>query len=88
MTVIKVTLSPDIESFIEAEISSGEYDSVSDVLDEALRAMMSERLQDAEKQRVVSHEIAVGLAEARAGVYSSRSVRDIAQAVLRGTDED
>lgn len=88
MTVVQVTLSPDLETFLEAEISSGQYASVNEIFDEALRAMMNERHQDAENERVLSVDIAAGLRQARQGEFSRRSVGDIAQAVIDGKLSD
>lgn len=82
MTSVRVTLTPEMERFVEAEIATGTYDSVSDVLTDALRVVMTERQLDADEVRFRSEEVAAGLAQARNGEFSARSVCDIAQAVI------
>jgi len=88
MTVVSVTLSADLAQFVEAEIERGDYDSVSAVFDDALRAMMAEREEDIRKQAVLKEAVLAGLAQANAREFSTRSVREIAQAVIDEATKD
>jgi antitoxin ParD1/3/4 len=83
MTVVSVTLSADLAQFVEAEIARGDYDSVNAVFNDALRAMMAEREDDVRKQAVLMEAVLAGLADVNAGRFSTRSVYEIAQDVLR-----
>ena len=88
MTIVSVTLSAGLAQFVEAEIERGDYDSVSAVFDDALRAMMAEREEDIRKQAVLKEAVLAGLAQANAREFSTRSVREIAQAVIDEATKD
>ena len=87
MTVVSVTLSADLAQF-EAEMQRGDYDSVSAVFNDALRAMMAEREEDVRKQTVLKEAVLAGLADMNAGRFSTLSVYEIAQAVIDESKED
>jgi len=62
-----ISLTPELEAFISSRVASGRYQSASEVVREALRL-----LEQREQQRIASleelrREVAVGLAQARAG---------------------
>ena len=61
-----VTLSPELERFIERQISSGRYGSSEEVIREALR-LLEERNSRESAQNEVRRKIAVGLEQARRG---------------------
>jgi antitoxin ParD1/3/4 len=74
---MNVSLTPELEAFIDARVRSGFYHSASEVIREALRLLAE---QDALKQKRLDRltaEIDEGLADLRAGrSHLLQSVRD------------
>ena len=64
---INVTLAPELEAFVHQKIASGEYASVSDVLNEALNLWRDEEQEEEELRR----EIARGLEDFERGAYTT-----------------
>ena len=74
---MNVSLTPELEAFVETRVKSGFYTSASEVVREALRLLAE---QDAIKQRrldALDAEIDKGLASLRAGKgIDGQTVRD------------
>jgi antitoxin ParD1/3/4 len=84
MPTMNVSLSPELATFVEEEVASGEYGTASEVVRDALRRLLHERALREEKAAVLRREIGRGLDQMRAGQFSKRSVADIAAAVRSG----
>jgi antitoxin ParD1/3/4 len=67
---LTVSLTPELEAFIRDRVTSGRYDTPSDVVREGLKLL---EVREHEREAVLAElrrEIAVGLEEARAGHLS------------------
>jgi antitoxin ParD1/3/4 len=82
MPTMNVSLTEDMVRFVEAEVSSGDYVSASEVVRDALRVMRHDRLLEETKLRLLREEIGRGIEAADSGAFSDRSVSDILQDVL------
>lgn len=81
MPTMNVSLSDEFVDFVESQIASGEYGTASEVVRDALRVLKRERAAREEKLAVLRRELAIGLEQAQAGRFSSKSVADIAQSL-------
>jgi antitoxin ParD1/3/4 len=64
---MNVSLTPELEKFIHDKVATGRYQTASEVVREALRALDDAHARELEIQRIREH-IAKGVAEADAGV--------------------
>lgn len=62
-----ITLSPDLEDFVTAKVSSGRYDSVSEVIQESLRFLEQHEALLGTPAAELRARIAVGLEQADRG---------------------
>jgi len=85
MATMNVSLPAELVDFVNREVASGEYGTASEVVRDALRLLRREKAAREEKLAILRREIAVGLADARAGRLSNRTARDIADE-LAGED--
>lgn len=83
MPTMNVSLTAEMADFVEAEVSSGDYVSASEVVRDALRIMRHEKEQHEIKLGLLRAEIERGYREMEEGEFSHRSVDDIARAVRR-----
>lgn len=83
---MNVSLSEEFVEFVNREVASGEYSSASEVFRDALRLLRREKAAEQEKLTILKREVAVGLADLRAGRLSSRTATEIA-AELDGPDD-
>lgn len=83
MPTMNVSLTDEMVKFVEGEVSKGEYVSASEVVRDALRVLRHDReFRDAEL-RLLRAEIQKGIDDEENGRFSDRSVREIAESVLR-----
>jgi antitoxin ParD1/3/4 len=80
MATMNVSLSDEFVTFVEGEVASGDYGTASEVVRDALRLLRRERAAQEEKLMILRREVGVGVAQARSGQLSKRSVTDIAAA--------
>ena len=83
---MNVSLSEEFVEFVNREVASGEYSSASEVFRDALRLLRREKAAEQEKLAILKREVAVGLADLRAGRLSNRTAIQIA-AELVGLDD-
>jgi antitoxin ParD1/3/4 len=83
---MNVNLTPALADFVEREIETGSYQSASELVRDALRLLLREKKRDELKLSLLRHEIGRGLKEADAGEFSTRSLDEIAEDVLREFD--
>ena len=86
MATMNVSLSEEFVEFVNRQVGSGEYSSASEVFRDALRLLRREKAAEQEKLTILKREVAVGLADLRAGRLSSRTATEIA-AELDGPDD-
>lgn len=87
MPTMNVNLTPEMAAYVASEIATGDYVSSSELVRDALRLLRFERDVEREKLAVLRREIDIGITEADRGEFSERTVKEIAEAVMRG-DED
>lgn len=74
---MNVSLTPELEQFIQAKLNSGMYHSTSEVIREGLR-LLRERDQFQEmKLTALREEILKGVRQADQGMFSELSIEDI-----------
>lgn len=83
MATMNVSLPTPMVEFVEEMVASGGYSSSSEVVREALRLLRDERAVETEKTAILRREVGIGLEQARAEQFSSRTVADIAESVMR-----
>lgn len=86
MPTMNVSLSSEFVEFVEAAVASGEYGTASEVMRDGLRLLQREKAAREETLAVLRREVAAGVAEARTGELSPRSVADIAAALRDGRE--
>jgi antitoxin ParD1/3/4 len=78
MATVNVSLSEEFVAFVEAQVSSGDYATASEVVRDALRLLRREAAAHEEKLAILGREVGIGVAQAHAGNFSKRSIADIA----------
>jgi antitoxin ParD1/3/4 len=78
MATMNVSLSEEFVAFVEGQVSSGEYATASEVVRDALRLLRREAAAHEEKLAILRREVGIGIAQARAGSFSKRSIAQIA----------
>ena len=86
MATMNVSLPGDMVDFIEHEVTVGGYSSSSEVVREALRLLQHDKALEREKLKILRREIGVGIEAAATGRFSTKSVADIVDDVLRADD--
>lgn len=83
MATMNVSLPPDMVDFVNNEVAGGDYTSSSEVVREALRLLKHDKELAREKLAILRREVDIGLADAAAGRFSTRTAREIAEEVKR-----
>jgi antitoxin ParD1/3/4 len=83
MATMNVSLPVDMVDFVEREVAEGGYASSSEVVRDALRLLQHDKALEQEKLAILRREIQIGWDEAEAGRFSSKTVQEIAEEVLR-----
>jgi len=78
VATMNVSLSEELVDFVESEVASGEYATASEVVRDGLRLLRREKAASQERILILRREVAIGVAQARSGRLSRRSVADIA----------
>ncbi len=78
MATMNVSLSEEFVAFVERQVASGEYATASEVVRDALRLLRRETAAHDEKLAILRREVGIGVGQAFAGNFSSRSIGDIA----------
>lgn len=81
MATMNVSLPAEMMAFVEAEVSTGDYASASEVVRDALRLLRRERAAEQERIAILRREIQLGLDDVEAGRLSRISVAEIAEQV-------
>lgn len=87
MGTMSISLTGDLEEYIEAEVSSGDYASADDVVRGALLLMRQEREAEQEKFHLLKEAVQAGIDEADRGEFSNKSLDEILAEVLAGRRE-
>jgi antitoxin ParD1/3/4 len=87
MATMNVSLPREFVEFVNREVESGEYVSASEVVRDALRLLRREKAAEEEKLAILRREVAVGLADVRAGRLSRRTATEIAADLAAADDQ-
>jgi antitoxin ParD1/3/4 len=82
MSTMNISLTPELDEFVRAKTASGEFTSSSEVVRAALRMMERDQATEAMKLEILRREVGVGIEQAQQKRFATRSVKQIAQAVL------
>ncbi|MGA0597956.1 type II toxin-antitoxin system ParD family antitoxin [Enterovirga sp. CN4-39] len=82
MPTIDISLTSELAEFVEHEVRSGRYSSASEVVRESLLLLESEREFEAERQALLKSAVQAGIDQAEQGIFSARTIADIAEEVL------
>ena len=77
MRKLNVSLSDEFVDFVEREVASGEYASASEVVRDGLRLLRGEKAAYREKILILRGEVGIGVAQARSGRLSRRTIAEI-----------
>ena len=66
-TTMNISLTPELEAFVVSRVSSGRYQSASEVVRAGLRLLEQDELEREAVRREIQQKIAVGLEHARRG---------------------
>lgn len=80
MSAVTVNLTGKLAEFVEDRVASGEYDSATDVVHDAVRLLSDDYDR---KLTALRAAIAEGTADVEAGRISNRSARQIAEDIVR-----
>ncbi len=83
MATMNVSLPNDMVEFVDGEVATGGYASSSEVVRDALRLLQHDKALEQEKLAILRREVNIGLADAAAGRFSSKTVKEIADEVRR-----
>lgn len=66
---MNISLTPALEKFVQNKVATGLYNSVSEVIREALRLLVSKETISQERLDMLNRDIEEGLADLEAGRY-------------------
>jgi antitoxin ParD1/3/4 len=87
LPTMNVNLTREMTEFVASELASGDYASASELVREALRSLRRDRESENQKLEILRRKLDLSIAQAERGEFSSRSVMEIAAAVLAEEDE-
>lgn len=85
---MNVSLSPDLEEFINRKVASGRYLSADDVVREALRLLDDREQLRAIRLEELRREIAIGIDEADRGLVAPLDMDAIREKVRKRLEEE
>lgn len=88
MATMNVSLPDDMAEFVNKEVAAGGYSSASEVVRSALRLLQHDKALEQEKLAILRREVSLGLEDAAAGRFSTKTVADIADEVQREQREE
>jgi antitoxin ParD1/3/4 len=83
MGTMNVSLTKELHEYVETEVASGDFASASEVVRAGLRALRDERALAVEKLEILRREVKIGFNQMEAGLFSDKTVDQIAGEVLR-----
>ena len=78
-----VALSPQLESFVRAQVDGGRYNNVSEVVRDGLRLLERRQQEDAAKLEALRHAVASGVAAIDGGDFTLLRSGDVKALVTR-----
>jgi len=83
MATMNVSLPKEMVDFVESEVAKGGYISSSEVVRDALRLLQRDKAMEEERLAILRREVQIGLDAAAAGRFSTKTVAEIAEEILR-----
>jgi antitoxin ParD1/3/4 len=83
MGTMNVSQTKELHEYVETEVASGDFASASEVARAGLRALRDERALAVEKLEILRREVKIGVEQTEAGLFSGKTVDQIAGEVLR-----
>ena len=83
MPTMNVNLTDEIADFVANELATGDYASGSELVRDALRLLRRDRDIENEKAEILRREVRMAIAQAERGEFSTLTVDEIAERVLR-----
>ena len=77
MRKLNISLSDKFVDFIESQVASGEYARASEVVHDGLQLLQREKAAYREKILILRGEVGIGVAQARPGRLSRRTIAEI-----------
>ncbi len=74
---MNISLTPELEQFIQTKLDSGMYHSASEIIREGLRLLKERDMFQEMKLAALREEILKGVQQADQGVFSDLSIEDI-----------
>lgn len=84
MGTMNVSLTKELQEYVETEVASGDFASASEVVRAGLRALRDERAIAREKLEILKREIQIGIDDVEAGRFATRSVDEIFDDAIAG----
>ena len=84
---MNVNLTRELTDFVSGEVASGDYASASELVCEALRSLRRDREVERRELEILKRKLDRGIAQAERAEFSTRTVTEIAAAVLAEDDE-
>lgn len=83
MPTMDVKLTPQMAALVESLVASGDYQSASDVVQDALERLQRKREADREKLETLRAAVDVGWRQAERGEHSELDIDAIARSVRK-----
>ena len=82
---MNVSLTPELERYVQAKVASGMYNSASEVVREGLRLLVEREVLHESRLEDVRQKVARGLADARSGKFvdGSKAYKKLQQRIRR-----
>jgi antitoxin ParD1/3/4 len=87
MPRLNVDLTPEMAEYVAERLAAGDYASESELFGEALRLLRGEREAEAKKAEILGAHLDIALGQAWRGEFSTKSVAEIAEIILREAAE-
>ena len=81
---MNVSLTPELESFVNSKVATGLYQTASEVVREGLRLLRERDIMQQEKLEALRQELAVGIEQADRGQTTPLTEETVAQMKSRG----
>ena len=79
---MNVSLTPELEALVNEKVKSGDYNSASEVIREALRLLKEQDLLKELRREEIRREVMKGVADMEAGRYTTISNDEEAQKMI------
>jgi len=80
---MNISLTPELERIIQAQVASGFYNNASEVIREALRLLIKENSLDKAYDHWIKSEVDKGITEADRGEFVEASLKDVKSRALK-----